>query len=193
MERTAWPASVSPTGASLEETHGELVYSIVLLVSRKKLSAGLMMCRKVNEEVQVLLVHPGGPYFRNKDAGAWTVPKGLVDEGEDLLETAKREFVEETGFALEAEVFVAFGEVKMKSSSKRVHAWAFVGDCDPDALDSNTFEIEWPPRSGKTQSFPEADRAGWFGREAALEKILEAQRPFVERLLEAESLDKLFG
>ncbi len=150
------------------------------------------MCRRGENEAEVLLVHPGGPYFRNKDEGAWTVPKGLVDDGEDLLDAAKREFSEETGLAVEATEFVPLGEVKMKSG-KRIHVWAFAGDCDPDAIESNTFEVEWPPRSGRMQTFPEVDRAGFFGRSAALDKILEAQKPLIERALGDETLSLLFA
>jgi predicted NUDIX family NTP pyrophosphohydrolase len=161
-------------------------------VPNKKLAAGLLMCRTQENGAQVLLVHPGGPYFRNKDEGAWTVPKGLVDDDEDLLDAAKREFVEETGVELEATKFVSLGEVRMKSG-KRIHVWAFAGDCDPDAIESNEFEVEWPPRSGKMQTFPEVDRAGFFDRKTALAKILEAQQPLVERALSDETLKELFG
>ncbi len=150
------------------------------------------MVRRRESVGEVLLVHPGGPYFRNKDMGAWTVPKGLVDEGEEHLEAAKREFVEETGFALEATKFVALGEVRMKSG-KRIQAWAFAGDRDPATVKSNTFEVEWPPRSGKMQSFPEVDRAAFFGRAEAFDKIIEAQRPLVDEALSDETLEALFG
>jgi len=150
------------------------------------------MCRRVSDAPEVLLVHPGGPYFQKKDEGAWTLPKGLVDDGEDLLAAAKREFVEETGLSLDTEVFVPLGDVRMKSG-KRIHAWAFPGDCDPEQIQSNTFEIEWPPRSGKKQSFPEVDRAEWFDRERALVKIIEVQKPLLERALSPASLEALFG
>jgi predicted NUDIX family NTP pyrophosphohydrolase len=177
-------------GDVIGETSVELGYSF--RVSNAKLSAGLLMVRRRENEGEVLLVHPGGPYFRNKDEGAWTVPKGLVDGGEELLDAAKREFVEETSFELEAASFVPLGEVRMKSG-KRVHAWAFAGDCDPSALKSNDFEVEWPPRSGKMQAFPEVDRAGFFDRKTALSKIIEAQRPLVDRALCEETLKELFG
>lgn len=139
------------------------------------------MCRRRGEHLQVFLVHPGGPFFRNKDEGVWTVPKGLVGEGEDPLAAARREFTEETGVPVTATHFVPLGEVRQKGG-KRVEAWAFEGDCDPAAIVSNTFELEWPPRSGRRQRFPEADRAGWFDLDVARAKILPAQRPFLDRL-----------
>jgi len=154
-------------------------------------SAGLLMVRMCDGIPEVLLVHPGGPFFAKKDHGAWTIPKGLVDPGEDTLAAACREFREETGFAADAARFVPLGTIRQKGG-KTVHGWAFAGDCDPTAIESNTFEIEWPPRSGRRQRFPEADRAGFFAREGALAKILEAQRPFVERALGPESLEALF-
>ncbi|MFW5876897.1 MAG: NUDIX domain-containing protein [Myxococcota bacterium] len=145
-----------------------------------KRSAGLVMCRQRGGRLEVLLVHPGGPFFRKKDEGAWTLPKGLVEEGEDPLATAKRELVEETGFDAEADVYHPLGEVKQKGG-KVVTAWAFEGDCDPAELESNTFELEWPPRSGQKQNFPEVDRAAWFPLDEAHTKINPAQRPFLTR------------
>lgn len=157
------------------------------------MSAGLLMCRMREDAAEVLLVHPGGPFFANRDDGAWSIPKGLVDSGEDLLAAARREMREETGIQVDAgATFVPLGKVQQKGG-KVVHGWAFAGDCDPEAIVSNTFEIEWPPRSGKRASFPEADRAAFFDREAALRKILEAQRPFVERALSERTLGQLFG
>lgn len=156
-----------------------------------KVSAGLLMVRVADRVPQVLLVHPGGPFFTKKDEGAWSLPKGLVEEGEDPLTAARREMEEETGFSTEAERYEPLGEIRQKGG-KRVVAWAFAGDCDPDGLVSNTFEIEWPPRSGRRCSFPEADRAAFFDREGALGKVLEAQRPLVEAAFSAEVLAKLF-
>jgi predicted NUDIX family NTP pyrophosphohydrolase len=131
----------------------------------------------------VLLVHPGGPFFRNKDLGAWTVPKGEIAEGEDLLARARLEFREELGLEAAADHFVDLGSVKQKGG-KTVHAWAFEGDLPQNfVIASNTFEIEWPPRSGRTQPFPEIDRAEFFSIEAAKLKINSAQVPFLERLL----------
>ncbi|MEM9188100.1 MAG: NUDIX domain-containing protein [Myxococcota bacterium] len=145
-----------------------------------KTSSGLLLCRR-RETAEFLLVHPGGPYFRKKDAGIWSIPKGLVDDGEDLLEAAKREFSEETGFSCEADHFEPLGTAKQ--SNKLVHAWAFVGDADVDTLESNLFEMEWPPRSGKKASFPEVDRASFFDAEIAAEKIIAAQAALIDRAL----------
>lgn len=130
--------------------------------------------------VEVLLVHPGGPFFRKKDAGAWSLPKGEVESGEDALEAARREFAEETGFQPQGE-FVPLGEVKQKSG-KVVRAWAFRGDCDPSSLKSNTFMLEWPPRSGKKQEFPEIDRADFFSLDEARKKINPAQVSLIDAL-----------
>lgn len=136
--------------------------------------------------LEVLLAHPGGPLFARKDDGAWTIPKGLVEEGEDMLAAAQREFEEETGFRADAEAFVPLGEIRQKSG-KRVHAWAFVGDAEPSELDSNPFEMEWPPRSGQRRSFPEIDRVEWFSLERARAKLLSAQVELLDRLLAALS------
>jgi predicted NUDIX family NTP pyrophosphohydrolase len=146
-----------------------------------KFSAGLLLCRASRGgSLEFLLVHPGGPYFANKDAGAWTIPKGLIDPGEDPLATAKREFVEETGFAPPSGPFIELGFIDQKAG-KRVFAWAAIGDADPTALRSNTFELEWPPRSGLRRAFPEVDRAGWFELEQARTKLLAAQVPLLDR------------
>ena len=146
-----------------------------------QLSAGLLMYRRSADSLEVLLVHPGGPFFAKKDEGAWSIPKGLAEDAEDLAAAAVREFVEETSFDGRAEL--ELGEVRLKSG-KRVVAWAFEGDADPDALASNTFELEWPPRSGRTRSFPEVDRAGWFGLDEARRKVNPAQVPLLERLVQ---------
>src|SRR5256885_11772777 len=149
-------------------------------MSRKsEISAGILPFRR-RGEVEVLLAHPGGPYWAKKDAGAWTIPKGLVDPGEELLAAAVREFTEETGFAARAP-FIPLAPVKQKSG-KVVHAFACESDFDPDTLVGNTFEIEWPPKSGQHKSFPEIDRVGWFDLTIAREKILTYQRPFLEEL-----------
>jgi len=141
------------------------------------------MYRRQARDWEFFLVHPGGPYFRNKDAGSWSIPKGLIDGEEQLLNAAIREFQEETGI-LPHPPFQELGSVKQKGG-KRVHAWAFQGEWDPSqGLQSNTFELEWPPRSGNRQEFPEIDRAGWFRPEQAEVKILEAQIPFLQRALE---------
>ena len=145
----------------------------------RDISAGILPFRR-RGALEVLLAHPGGPYWAKKDAAAWTIPKGLVDPGEELLAAALREFTEETGFVAH-EPFVPLAPVKQKSG-KVVHAFACRGDFDPDKLVGNTFEIEWPPKSGKLQSFPEIDRVEWFGLDAAREKMLTYQRPWLEEL-----------
>lgn len=143
-------------------------------------SAGLLMFRRLGGSFEVLLAHPGGPYWARKDDGAWTLPKGELAEGEDPLAAALREFAEETGF-VPAPPYLPLGEVRLKSG-KRVSAWAFEGDADPARLVCNSFEMEWPPRSGRRQPFPEIDRAAWFDPETARCKLLPAQRPFIDRL-----------
>jgi predicted NUDIX family NTP pyrophosphohydrolase len=147
-------------------------------------SAGLLMYRRRGEHLEVLLVHPGGPFFARKDAGAWTIPKGLLDGDEEPLDAAVREFREETSFAVEGVDFIELGDVRL-ASGKLVQAWAVAGDCDPAQLRSNTFELEWPPRSGRRQSYPEVDRAAWFDVESARTALNPAQAPFLDRLLAA--------
>ena len=151
-------------------------------------SAGLLMFRRRSQAVEVLLVHPGGPFFRNRDLAAWSIPKGLFEGGEDALEAAKREFQEETGVAPRGPFF-ALGQCRM-SSGKPVRVWAFEGDCEAQHCKSNTFSMEWPPKSGETCEFPEADRAEWFELQTARRKIAKGQVPFLDRLaraLEAEN------
>jgi len=139
------------------------------------------MFRKRNGELEVLLVHPGGPFFRNKDIGAWTIPKGEAAENEDLRTRAKIEFQEELGIK-PAEEWIDLGSVKQKGG-KTVHAWAFEGELEPDfKLASNTFELEWPPRSGRSQQFPEVDQASFFPLALARSKINQAQTVFLDRL-----------
>jgi predicted NUDIX family NTP pyrophosphohydrolase len=145
-----------------------------------KTSAGLLMYRLRGGTLEVLLVHPGGPLWANKDAGMWSIPKGEVREGEDALATAKREFEEETGIRPAGE-FVALEPIRQKSG-KIVHAWALEGDCDPAAIRSNTFKMEWPPRSGRMQSFPEVDRAEFFAATEAKQRINPSQAAFVDEL-----------
>ena len=139
----------------------------------KKESAGLVMYRRRENVLQVLLAHPGGPFWKNKDAGAWSIPKGEVEAGEDRLQTAIREFEEEMGIKPKAP-FLSLGSITQKAG-KIVHAWAFEGDCDPSKIRSNTVEIEWPPRSGRKITFPEIDRADFFNLRDANEKLNPAQ------------------
>lgn len=148
----------------------------------KRNSAGLLMYRMRNGLLEVLIVHPGGPYWAKKDAGSWFIPKGEIESGEDELAAAQREFQEETSIVPDAP-FLDVGEVTHKGG-KRVRAWAFAGDCDPAATLSNTFQMEWPPRSGRMQSFPEIDRAEFVDAPAAREKLNPAEYAFVERLQE---------
>ena len=149
-----------------------------------KRSAGILLHRRSGDgALEVLLVHPGGPFWAKKDLGAWSIPKGEHEDGEDARAAALREFEEELGSpAVEGEL-VDLGEVRQKSG-KVVTAWALEGDIDADAIRSNTFEMEWPPRSGKTREFPEVDRAAWFGLDEARERILPAQAPLLDRLAE---------
>ena len=145
------------------------------------------MFRKRDFALQVLLVHPGGPFWRNKDAGAWSLPKGEYTEGEDPLDAAKREFREETGFVVHGE-FLPLGQIK-QSSAKVITAFAVEGDCSPAVIRSNTFSIEWPPKSGRQQEFPEIDRADWFSLDEARRRIVKGQAGFLDRLLKAIAPD----
>jgi len=147
---------------------------------RSEISAGILAYRR-RRGLEVLLAHPGGPYWRHKDAGAWSIPKGIVESG-NLLACAKREFNEETGLVATGEV-VALKPIRQKSG-KTVHAFALEGDFDLSVFSSNTFEMEWPPHSGKQQSFPEVDRISYFKLATARRKILPAQRPFIEELVQ---------
>ena len=145
-----------------------------------KTSAGILLYKRKNNELQVFLVHPGGPFFTNKDEGVWSVPKGELEEGEDALAAARREFEEETGCRPEGK-FIPLSPVKQKGG-KIVLAWAVEGDCDADAIRSNTFMIEWPLKSGRMRDFPEVDRAGWFTDGEAKKKINPAQAALVDEL-----------
>jgi predicted NUDIX family NTP pyrophosphohydrolase len=151
------------------------------VISVPKRSAGLLIYRGAGDALALLLVHPGGPFWARKDHGAWSIPKGEHDDGEDALAVAKREFAEEVGTAIDGK-FVDLGEV-VQPGRKVVRAFAVAGDVDVNLTQSNTFEIEWPPKSGRRQSFPEVDRAEWFAPDVARRKLLAGQRPFIERLL----------
>jgi predicted NUDIX family NTP pyrophosphohydrolase len=155
-------------------------WRIIGLVPMPRVSAGLLMYRIHDGNLQLLLAHPGGPFFKNKDDGAWSIPKGEIEPGEDLLEAAKREFEEETGVTPTGP-FTALRPVKQKGG-KIVHAWAFEGDCDPSAIVSNTFTMEWPPKSGRQLGFPEIDRADFFDVAAARRKIKAGQEALIEEL-----------
>ncbi len=146
-----------------------------------KISAGLLAFRRSNG-LEVLLAHPGGPFWAKKDDGVWTIPKGLVEPGADLLTTARREFIEETGLTPAGE-FIDLPAVKQKGG-KAVHAWAFEADFDLALFASNTFEIEWPPKSGRRKAFPEIDRIAYFALPVAETKILGYQRPLLQALVE---------
>ena len=148
-----------------------------------KRSAGILMYRRPDAGLELLLVHPGGPFWARKDLGAWSIPKGEYSESEDALAVAKREFEEETGARVQGD-FRSLGEI-VQPGRKIVTAWAIEGDFDPADLKSNLFEMEWPPKSGRRQSFPEVDRAQWFSPAEARGKILNGQSEFISRLLEA--------
>ncbi len=147
-----------------------------------KRSAGLLIFRHSGDDLQVLLVHPGGPFWAKKDAGAWSIPKGLVEDGEDELATARREVLEETGIRIEGDCRW-LGEYR-QPGGKRVLAWCVEDGLgiDASAIVSNTFSMEWPPKSGRMQEFPEVDRAAWFDLETAAEKILKGQKPMLDDL-----------
>jgi predicted NUDIX family NTP pyrophosphohydrolase len=148
-----------------------------------KTSAGILLYRSSNDNLEIFLVHPGGPFWMKKDDGVWSLPKGEYENGEAALDAARREFEEETGFACMKGDTQPLGAIKL-NSGKVVSAWAIEGDCDASATRSNLFSMEWPPRSGKTQEFPEVDRAAWFTLSMAEKKIHPAQRAFLDRLVE---------
>jgi predicted NUDIX family NTP pyrophosphohydrolase len=145
-----------------------------------RLSAGILLFRHRRAGLEVLLVHPGGPFWAKKDEAAWSIPKGLAEEGEDLLAAAKREFLEETNMRVEG-AFLDLGAHK-QPSGKTIAAWACEGDFDPASLKSNTFSLEWPPRSGRMVEFPEVDQAAWYSIDEALIKINKGQTPIIAAL-----------
>jgi predicted NUDIX family NTP pyrophosphohydrolase len=151
-----------------------------------KQSAGILLYRTSNNQIEVFLVHPGGPFFKNKDEGWWTIPKGEPSGDEPLLQTARREFEEETGY-LPAGSAIPLQPITQKGG-KRVHCWAIPGDLDPNSLVSNTFEMEWPPKSGKLSTFAEVDTGAWFNVEQAKKKINQMQFSFIEELVNVLSL-----
>jgi predicted NUDIX family NTP pyrophosphohydrolase len=151
-------------------------------VARRR-SAGIVLYRAGDGGLEVLLVHPGGPFWAKKDLGAWSIPKGEYEPGEDPQACALREFEEETGTALEAQALVELGAVVQKAG-KEVTAWAARGDLDPAGVRSNSFTMEWPPRSGRQQEFPEIDRAEWFALDEARAKLVAAQAELLDRLVQ---------
>jgi predicted NUDIX family NTP pyrophosphohydrolase len=151
------------------------------------LSSGLLLYRSRAGDPEVMLVHPGGPFWARRDAGAWSIPKGEHEPGEDSLAAARREFAEELGIQAPRGEALDLGELK-QPSGKIVHAWALAADLDVSSVHSNTFELEWPRGSGKLARFPEVDRAGWFAIDAAREKLLRGQLPFLELLLDRAGL-----
>lgn len=144
------------------------------------MSAGLALYRRTNAGIEIFLVHPGGPFWQNKDDGAWSFPKGEHGASEDPLSVARREFQEETGCEVDGD-FMPLDAVK-QPSGKVVRLWAVEADCDAGAIRSNTFSMEWPPKSGRAEEFPEVDRAGWFSPSDAKRKLLPGQRGFVDQL-----------
>jgi predicted NUDIX family NTP pyrophosphohydrolase len=145
-----------------------------------KQNAGIILYRHRDSALEIFLVHPGGPFWKNKDSGAWSIPKGEFDEREDPLQAARREFYEETGCSVDGS-FIALRPVR-QAGGKMVHAWAVEGDCEAESIRSNSFTIEWPPRSGQRKEFLEVDRAGWFSLELAREKILKGQLMLLDEL-----------
>jgi len=148
----------------------------------KKRSAGILLFRRAEAGIEVFLVHPGGPFWAKKDLGAWSLPKGEYEDGEDPLTAAKREFTEETGSIVDG-AFIELGDLK-QPSGKVITAWAIERDLDPASIKSNSFSMEWPPKSGKMQEFPEVDAGAWYVLSAALEKLLKGQADFIARLAE---------
>lgn len=145
-----------------------------------KESAGIVLYRYYDSTLEIFLVHPGGPFWKNKDSGAWSIPKGEFDKREDPLRAARREFHEETGCLVDGS-FIALKPVR-QAGGKRVHAWAVEGDCEAESIRSNSFTIDWPPRSGQRKDFLEVDRAGWFSLELAREKIIKGQLMLLDEL-----------
>ena len=157
-----------------------MCFPISVTMSTKKLSAGILLYRLQNGEAEVFLVHPGGPFWAKKDEGAWSIPKGEYEVGEDPLEVAQREFLEETGFEFDGPLHPL--TALKQPSGKTISAWAMEGDVDATALTSNTFTLEWPPKSGKVREFPEVDRGAWFDLPTARIKLLAGQRGFLDQL-----------
>src|SRR5687767_855852 len=148
--------------------------------TRPNVSAGLLLFRRTGGQLELFIAHPGGPFWRDRDAGAWTIPKGIVEEGEDFLDAARREFEEETSIHPNGP-FIPLGSIRQKAG-KTIHAWAWEGDADPSAIVSNTMRTEWPRGSGRWIEFPEVDRCGWFDPASAKERMNPAQAELIDRL-----------
>jgi predicted NUDIX family NTP pyrophosphohydrolase len=153
----------------------------------RKQSSGILLYRQKNDRLEVLLVHPGGPFWERKDLGAWSIPKGELED-EDMLLGAKREFEEETGMSIDGEMLALTPQAQ--KGGKVVHAWAVEGDLNPEDIRSNTFELEWPPKSGIKHHYPEIDRAAWFPVQTALQKINPGQEAFIRELIEKLDLNE---
>ena len=154
------------------------------MAKRSRRSAGILLYRSANGGIEVLLAHPGGPVWANRDAGAWSIPKGEIEEGEDPWAVARREFEEETGHPPPDGASIELGEITQKGG-KNVVAWALEGDLDPATAHSNTFPFQWPPRSGRYITIPEIDRVEWFSPDEARVRLKDTQHPFIDRLVEA--------
>ena len=158
-------------------------FSVIHYLRMPKLSAGILVYRVKNKEIEVFLCHPGGPFYKNKDNGVWTIPKGEFDENEEAFAAAKREFKEETGQEIRGD-FIPMRPIRYKDGKKIVYAWAVNGNIDATNIKSNTFPLEWPPKSGKFMEVPEVDRGGWFNIEVAKQKILPSLSLLLENLVE---------
>ena len=158
-------------------------FSVIHYLRMPKLSAGILVYRVKNKEIEVFLCHPGGPFYKNKDNGVWTIPKGEFDENEEAFAAAKREFKEETGQEIRGD-FIPMRPIRYKDGKKIVYAWAVNGNIDATNIKTNTFPLEWPPKSGKFMEVPEVDRGGWFNIEVAKQKILPSLSLLLEDLVE---------
>jgi predicted NUDIX family NTP pyrophosphohydrolase len=175
LDAGCWILSAGDATSSLKHPTSSIQY-----LAMPKQSAGLLIYRRHGERLEVFLVHPGGPFWQNKDLGAWSIPKGEFTEGDNPLETAQRELHEETGLTVDGP-FAPLDPIRQRGG-KIVHAWIVEADVEPGEVKSNTFTVEWPRGSGKLRTFPEVDRAEWFSLEAATEKILTSQRPLLDQL-----------
>jgi predicted NUDIX family NTP pyrophosphohydrolase len=184
MRSTAKKLLCNPFPMSLAKIYKDLPYFIARLMKEMSVhSGGILLFRFREDRLQVLLVHPGGPFWAGKDEGVWSMPKGIFEERESPLDAAKREFKEETGFEVDGQ-FIELGTIR-QPSKKIVHAWALQFDIDDSSVSSNKFTMEWPKRSGIMREFPEIDKAEWFDASIAEKKILKGQADFIDRLMKA--------